>query len=166
MSTLTPRLGRTRSGGFTLLEVLVALFVLSIGLLGLAALQTTSFRYNTDSYLRTQATLLAYDIMDRMRANVSAVNAGSYDAPTTAAATAAIAAFQSCSSCECDTNSCTPTNLAIYDLGTWYLRQQKLLPGAVDSPATIARDASNKITITMRWTERDLPYTQVWEMQP
>ncbi|HLE93281.1 MAG TPA: type IV pilus modification protein PilV, partial [Sulfuricaulis sp.] len=55
--------------GFSLIEVLVALLVLSIGLLGLAALQTTSLQYNTGSYFRTQATFLAYDIIDRMRAN-------------------------------------------------------------------------------------------------
>lgn len=58
-----------RCGGFTLVEVLVALLVLSIGLLGLAALQTTSLRFNTSAYYRTQATMLAYDLADRMRAN-------------------------------------------------------------------------------------------------
>jgi type IV pilus assembly protein PilV len=60
--------------GFTLLEVLIALLVLAIGLLGLAALQTTGLRSNTMATTRTHATQLAYDIADRMRANV----AGSY----------------------------------------------------------------------------------------
>ena len=58
-----------RISGFTLLEVLVALVILSIGLLGLAGLQAASLRYNHSSYLRSQATLIAYDIVDRMRAN-------------------------------------------------------------------------------------------------
>jgi len=62
--------------GFTLLEVLIALLVLAIGLLGLAALQTTGLRSNTMATTRTHATQLIYDIADRMRANV----AGSYDA--------------------------------------------------------------------------------------
>ena len=57
--------------GFSLIEVLVALFVLSIGLLGLAALQTTGLRFSHQSYERTQATLQAYDIIDRMRTNKS-----------------------------------------------------------------------------------------------
>src|SRR5690606_37489064 len=72
---------RSRAGvaGFTLIEVLVALIVLSIGLLGLAALQIQSIKHNTDAYFRTQATLLAYDIIDRMRANSAAVSAGIYE---------------------------------------------------------------------------------------
>ncbi|OGI53919.1 MAG: type IV pilus modification protein PilV [Candidatus Muproteobacteria bacterium RIFCSPHIGHO2_12_FULL_60_33] len=52
--------------GFSLIEVLVALLVLSIGLPGWAALQTTSLKYNTDSYFRTQATYFVHDIVDRM----------------------------------------------------------------------------------------------------
>jgi type IV pilus assembly protein PilV len=55
--------------GLTLIEILVTLLILSIGLLGLAALQTTSLRFNTGAYYRTQATALAYDFADRMRTN-------------------------------------------------------------------------------------------------
>ena len=62
---------RSAMEGFSLIEVLVALFVLSIGLLGLAALQTTGLRFSHQSYERTQATLQAYDIIDRMRTNKS-----------------------------------------------------------------------------------------------
>ena len=55
--------------GFTLLEVLIALLVLSIGLLGLAALQTTGLRSNQMATMRTLATQMTYDMTDRMRAN-------------------------------------------------------------------------------------------------
>ncbi|HBA32699.1 MAG TPA: type IV pilus modification protein PilV, partial [Gammaproteobacteria bacterium] len=61
--------------GFTLLEVLIALVILSVGLLGLAGLQTTGLRNNHSAYLRSQATLLAYDITDRIRANKANLNA-------------------------------------------------------------------------------------------
>jgi type IV pilus assembly protein PilV len=64
--------------GLTLVEILIALLVLSIGLLGLAALQTSSLRFNTSSYYRTQATALAYDFADRMRANRQAALNGQY----------------------------------------------------------------------------------------
>jgi len=57
------------STGMTLVEVLVALVVISVGLLGIAALQITSLRNSQESFLRTQATALADDIIDRMRAN-------------------------------------------------------------------------------------------------
>jgi type IV pilus assembly protein PilV len=55
--------------GFSLIEVLVAMLVLAIGLLGLAALQTQGVRFNHDAYVRTSATSLAYDIVDKMRIN-------------------------------------------------------------------------------------------------
>ena len=77
--------------GFSLVEILVALLILSIGLLGLAALQTTSLKFNTDSYMRTQATYFVYDIIDRMRANSDSVVAGgTYDVPDGTSAAAII----------------------------------------------------------------------------
>ncbi len=60
-----------RSGGFTLLEVLIAIVVLAIGLLGLAALQLRGLTDTGNAYLRSQATWLAYDVADRMRAAAS-----------------------------------------------------------------------------------------------
>jgi type IV pilus assembly protein PilV len=69
-----------RQGGLTLIEILVALVILSIGLLGLAGLQTLSLNFNTSAYYRTQATALAYGLADRMRANRLAALAGDYDA--------------------------------------------------------------------------------------
>lgn len=67
------------SEGFTLIEVLVALIVLSVGLLGLAALQQNAVRFNHGAELASQATSLAYDIVDRMRANRRAALNGAYD---------------------------------------------------------------------------------------
>ena len=58
-----------KSQGFTLIEMLIALVVLSIGLLGLASLQATSLRMNDSAYFRTQAVSLGYDIFERMRGN-------------------------------------------------------------------------------------------------
>ena len=67
-----------RSRGLTLVEILVALLILSIGLLGLAGLQTASLKFNTGAFYRTQATALAYGLADRMRANRAAALAGDY----------------------------------------------------------------------------------------
>jgi type IV pilus assembly protein PilV len=84
MSTVNRRIGRRprfprRADGFSLLEVLVALLVLSIGLLGLASLQATTSRFNYNAYLRSQATSLAYDIAERMRANRDQALDSAYD---------------------------------------------------------------------------------------
>lgn len=55
--------------GFTLVEVLVALVILSVGLLGIAGLQLTGLRANQDAYLRSQANIIAQDVLERLRAN-------------------------------------------------------------------------------------------------
>lgn len=142
--------------GFSLVEVLVALFVLSIGLLGLAALQTTSLQYNTGSYFRTQATFLAYDIIDRMRANSTAIadsDGNGYDQP---------ASSDVPSSTNCDTTSCNSAQLALYDVKRWYDRAVATLPNATATPPTIDIDSSRNATITIRWMERDLSMSQSW----
>lgn len=58
-----------RQQGVALLEVLIVFFVLSIGLLGMAALQLKSIQYSQSSYLRSQATVAANDMLDRLRLN-------------------------------------------------------------------------------------------------
>lgn len=65
--------------GFTLLEILIAVVILSIGLLGLAGLQTRSLQTNQSAMMRSLATVLAYDIVDRMRANRAKARDGGYN---------------------------------------------------------------------------------------
>lgn len=68
-----------RQHGATLIEVLIAVVVLSIGLLGLAGLQATSVKSNHSAYQRSQATMLAYDLADRMRANRTEALTNAYE---------------------------------------------------------------------------------------
>ena len=68
-----------RQAGFSLLEVLVAMVILALGLLGVAGLQAVSMRNAHSGYLRSQATILAYDMVERMRANATLARAGSYN---------------------------------------------------------------------------------------
>jgi type IV pilus assembly protein PilV len=65
--------------GFTLIEVLVALVIISVGLIGLAALQTGGLRNNNSAMIRSQAVLAAEDILDRMRANRTDALGEDYD---------------------------------------------------------------------------------------
>lgn len=60
-----------RQQGFSLLEVLIAVLVLAIGVLGAALLQTSALRYSASAADQTQATFIAYDMLDRMRANAA-----------------------------------------------------------------------------------------------
>lgn len=73
-----------RTSGFSLIEALVAVVVLSIGLLGVSALQISVQKNNYSALQRSQATMLAYFMMDAMRANKEAARLGSYDLGTLA----------------------------------------------------------------------------------
>jgi type IV pilus assembly protein PilV len=78
----------TNQRGTTLIEVLVAIVVLSVGLLGMALLQVTSVQSNYSAYYRSQVTILASDLADRMRANRTAALGSAYvfDFPTSSSA--------------------------------------------------------------------------------
>lgn len=65
------RPARSGSAGFSMIEALVALLILAVGLLGFALLQTMNLRFTQSAQQRTQATNLAYDLLDQMRANHS-----------------------------------------------------------------------------------------------
>ncbi|MCP5330911.1 MAG: type IV pilus modification protein PilV [Pseudomonadales bacterium] len=97
-----------RQQGATLIEVLVSLLILAIGLLGMSGLQTVSLRNTQSAYLRTQASLNSNDIVERIRANLQGVEAGSYDG-------AAGAVTASCNT----TAGCTPAQLAANDIAEW-----------------------------------------------
>lgn len=64
--------GRATQRGLTLIEVLVAILVLSVGLLGAAATQLNALKYTDSSLMSSQASFIAYDMMDRIRANPDA----------------------------------------------------------------------------------------------
>jgi len=86
-----------KSNGFTLLEVLITILIVSVGLLGLAALQAFSLKADQSANFRTQATSLAYMIVDRMRAHGGGpLNTATayYGSGTDARATSDIAEWQ------------------------------------------------------------------------
>lgn len=73
------RMTMQRSQGLSLIEVLVALLVLSVGLLGLVALQSFTLQANQGAYHRTQAVNAAYEIVDFMRSNHGNLGAATFD---------------------------------------------------------------------------------------
>lgn len=127
--------------GASLIEVMVAVTILSIGLLGLAMLQVKSLRLNTDAYLRSQATLIAHEFIEEMRANPTA----NYAVTT-----------KPSSAC----TSCGLQQLADEAIIRWYEAQEKLLPQNTSAVATAG--PGSPVTVTMRWKERDINVTQTW----
>jgi type IV pilus assembly protein PilV len=145
-----------RNGGFTLVEVLVSLVILAIGLLGIAKLMLFSSHSNDSAYLRSQATNLAYEILDDMRANrQEAILAGTYN---TAAAVPAVAPGALC----VGVGVCiTPTQVALYDLYQWGLRLNAnsgvappgALPNGQGTIATATVAQQTTVTITVSWDD-------------
>ncbi len=110
-----------RTNGFTLIEVLIAVLVLAVGLLGLAGLQVTSLGNSQSAYNRSVATQLAYDLADRMRANITIANPNYPNPPTQATLTTSAYIVGSATQVNtCNTTSgCTPEQMAQNDLFDW-----------------------------------------------
>jgi type IV pilus assembly protein PilV len=135
-----------RSNGFTLLEVLIALMVFSLGLLGMAGLLIVSVKTTHSAYLRTQASFLAQSMADRMRANTPRVWTGDYDTD-----------YPSGDSDPCDAGAaCTRANVATRDKAIWSTQLTDLLPNAT---ASIACTPSGTVTITADEAANGAPYT-------
>ncbi len=112
---------RTRTAGYSLVEVMIAVAILSAGLLAVAAAQILGLRNNTGSYLRSQAALFAQDLADRMRTNYAEANAGSYRSTTPSTA-------PSNPGYDCQSGTCTASQLASADLYLWYTAASAILP--------------------------------------
>lgn len=142
-----------KSRGFSLVEVLVALLVLSIGLMGISKLVLVSARANDSAYLRSQATSLAYSILDAMHANRQAAINGNY---TIASANGATDPGVQCNNAAPCTNTLT---LAQYDLYQWRQRLLALGPsgnGSVAIAATtdpVSGTVSTTATIVVSWDD-------------
>lgn len=126
--------------GFTLIEVLVALVILAFGLLGLAGMQATGLKNNQDAYNRSQATQLAYDLADRIRANATAI-----DTYTSIDAADAVGN----ANCFDGSTGCTPAEMAENDLSEWYTNLTSILPGSAGNIAV----AAAVYTITISWDD-------------
>lgn len=105
-------MNKKRHQGFTLLETLIAFFVLSIGLLGAVALQAKAKQASYDSLQRTAALSLAQDIIQRIRVNDTAALITSYDVDFTS--DDEISTVQSCVNI-----FCTSAQIAEYDIIQW-----------------------------------------------
>ncbi|MBN8766998.1 MAG: type IV pilus modification protein PilV [Thiobacillus sp.] len=126
-----------KQSGFTLLEILVAMLVMAIGLLGLAGLMTSSMRNNLSASHRTQATWMAYDIVDRMRANRASAVTGAYASPMGVAANCSAAV--------------PAGTVPVQDIAAWKNQLACALPAGNGS---IAVDVNTKVaTVLIQWDD-------------
>ena len=151
---------KTRPRGFTLLEVLIALLVFSLGLLGMAGLLIVSVKTNHSAYLRTQASFLAQSMADRMRANMPRVWTQDYET-----------AYPTGDTDPCTGGTaCTRANMAIRDKAVWSTQLTDQLPNATANIICAqtagvnvnAQDAENgapyagTCTLLIQWSESNL----------
>ena len=138
--------------GMTLIEVMVAVFVLAIGMLGMAALLTTSKQASYEAVQRGIAVALAQDMMGRIRNNPGSLSSysGKKVGPT------ATLGQQNCSS------TCSATNLAAFDLYSW---EQSLVgtdeiatnagvqtnAGGLVNPTGCITVNGNQVTVAIAW---------------
>jgi type IV pilus assembly protein PilV len=146
-------LGR-KERGFTLLEALISILVISFGLLGLAGALTLSMQNNASSALRTKAIALAYDMGDRMRANTGGYGNGGYSNLTGTP-----------SNPGCIATGCTPAQVAQYDFWAWRQDLTAQLPGGVGvvcldstpddgtSAAPACDGAGQTVAVKVWWTD-------------
>jgi type IV pilus assembly protein PilV len=106
---MTTRLGaRRQAKGYALLEALIAVLVTAIGFVGAARMQTSGMAMTNSAQTRQKASLLAYQMADRVRANKRGADAGAYNAVATGSTTCLTAG-----------GGCSPAALAVADYTEW-----------------------------------------------
>ena len=137
--------------GFSLLEVLIALVILAMGMLGIARMLLITHKSNSSNYTRQQAVQSAYNILDRIRANRSGALSGNYGvsnlvssgSPSTPAAP----------STNCGSTICSAAQLATYDTWYWLTSDLTQLPNGCGSVSTALSGLNTIITVTVQWDD-------------
>jgi type IV pilus assembly protein PilV len=156
-SKMLSGLTRKAQQGVSLIEVLIAILILSVGLLGIAALQAATLRYQQGAWARAGAAVISTDLSERVRANpaIKAVSAnvlGNYSLQTSfAAQQAATLTPASCAS------GCTPSQLAAADLTALQIAARQQLPqGAIiATPSPVGAARFTNLNFTVLWFDKD-----------
>ncbi len=112
-----------RQSGFNLIENMVTLFIISVGMLGIAGMQLTALKVNQNSHFYSQALILGKDIADRMRANMIGVVNGNYDLGSETF-DVAIGLNGNCQ----NENGCSARDMAGHDIQQWWDKLETTLP--------------------------------------
>jgi type IV pilus assembly protein PilV len=145
--------------GFTMIESLLTLFILSVGMLGIAGLQVQSLRSGSVAMQRMAVAIKAQEMMDRVRANMVEKMVGSTGAQTdkeillnARQQTIAIYASATAANSPCMGGTvCDEDAMAAYDLYQLEYELDNLLPGTPTPTITVN---NSNITITITWTDR------------
>ncbi|MBA4263890.1 MAG: type IV pilus modification protein PilV [Comamonadaceae bacterium] len=153
---------RSVQGGATLIEVLVAVLLLSFGIVGLAGLQFTGTKFNHSAYLRSQGTSLAYDLADRVRSNIDACQSGA----ACAYATPLAAAFDGDAAQACGQPlalAADANTMAAADVNQWKSCLENSLPGGQGLVALLPANTPfiDQCVVTHPGTDREVLVVEV-----
>jgi type IV pilus assembly protein PilV len=127
-----------KQSGATIIEILVAVLILSFGLLGMAALQTRALQGNQSSFQRSQAIMLANYMMDAMRIDRENARGGSYDINNV-----------------CGAAGISGVTLAKNNLREWLDTSANNLGGNAESPVcgSVVCNVNYSCTVTIQWDD-------------
>jgi type IV pilus assembly protein PilV len=126
--------------GVSMVELLVSLLIFTFGMLGLAGLQTRTLTFNQSSLVRSQATALISDVLDRMRADRKNAEAGTWDTALT----------------EKSTDVVTGGAFSKTDMKDWKGQVEALMPSASGKASivtTLTGADTGNVTITIQWDD-------------
>ena len=147
------------SGGFTLIEMMVAIIIMSIGLLGVAGLQAISSKYKMNTWARANVSGLVSDIGERIRINTDDAGTnvlhGGVTTPSAYELDEDWGAQQSDTlviAKDCTTSTCTPSERATYDMLAWRRQVRALLP---QGAAWLEGDKGVGFDVTLMWFDKE-----------
>ena len=146
--------------GVTLIEMMVAVLVLSVGLLGIAGLQAATAKYKINTWSRSQASVLLSDLAERVRINPGAAGTsfGGNDETSLYVlgdnwSTQQAADLSADPNPNCETAACTSTQRATFDLLMWRKRVREGMP---QGAALVSGNRAEGIDVTMMWFDKEM----------
>lgn len=153
MTNVNKSIGLNRSQqGATMIEIMIAILVFSVGLLGLASTQTLGLTNTQSALSRSYAAQLSYELVDIMRLNRTVTSGAGgavniFDGLNTTDSATFI--YVETANCWSDTG-CTASEMAAHQVAVWAERMQTILP---DGQAALALNADGIYTLTMTWVD-------------
>lgn len=149
---MRPKLRSKQQHGVGLIELLVAVLLLSVGFLAAARMQVQGMRFSQSAYYQSQAYFMASDMLDRMRVNVDGVDEGAYSTLKTEANLAN-------PGCASISSNCSPADMALQDQYDWSRQLHPgegvipSLPGNPEGTVQLRAGSDGIYDVTLTWSE-------------
>ncbi len=158
-------MNRQHHNGFTILEIVITLVILSVALLGLGGLQTTAIQGANASLSRTTATLIAQEMSERIRANPAGIANGNYNNLDSSTAT-----NPGCISSGCSTSAAVAMT-DLYEIRGYFenlTNRAGFVPRLPSGRLTVVTNGVGHLILTVRWLEQNTttPKQFITEFQP